>query len=174
MSALTLTDRIAGKAKMEKDLTALARARRRFRAGRPTKIKNEPVSPAEAMRRAVVEFAKLQDLTLEELERKGKGDDFDPEATRAGLVYVTPDKKAHTGWLPSLKSNRESLWAFLDTMQALTGTEFLGVIFHQFDREADKPEAKHTFWVLQFIAGPFAENYLREERDKARLAAALT
>jgi hypothetical protein len=171
MAALTQADRVAGKAKMESDITALARARRRFRAGRPTKIKNVLVTPSEAMRRAFVEFTKLQELTREELELKGKGEDFDPDDTRAGLVYITPGGTGHTEWWPV---EREGLPAFVEKMQAQTGAVFLGVVFHQLDRETDKPEAKHTFWVLQFVAGPLAEIHLREERDKARLAVELS
>lgn len=169
MAALTHASRVAGKAAMESSLTPVARARRRFRAGRPTKIKNELITPAEAMRRAVVEYVKLQGLTQEEYERDGK--DADRDDTRAGLVYATPDGKAHTEWLPT---EREGIPAFIGKINALTGADFLGVIFHQFDSETNKSDAKHTFWVLQFIAGPLAEKHLRDERDQARLAAALS
>jgi hypothetical protein len=168
-AALTQASRIAGKAAMELSLTPVARARRRFKAGRPTRIKNVLVTPAEAMRRAVVEYAKLWDLTQEELEKQGG--DFDPNDTRAGLVYVTPDEKAHTEWLPT---SRDGLPAFVDKMNALTATVFLGVIFHQFDRLATKVEAKDTFWVLQFVAGPLAYQHLGGELDKARLARAIS
>jgi hypothetical protein len=155
---------------MESSLTPVARARRRFRGGRPTKIVNELITPAEAMRRAVVEYTKLRDLMTDEHDKDGK--DYDDNDVRAGLVYVTPDEKSHTEWLPIL---REGLPAFIEKINALTGTVFPGVVFHQFDRgEAVKTEAKHTFWVLQFIAGPLAEKHLREERDKARLDAALS
>ena len=148
---------------MESKLTAVARARRRFRAGRPTKITNTLITPAEALRRAVVEYSKLQDLVLDEKGEK----DFDANDTRAGLVYVAPDGMAQTYWLPTSWKNPPKPYVALIT--ELSGSVFLGVVFHQLDRDAAKPESKHTFWVLQFVAGPLAHKHLREERDKARL-----
>jgi hypothetical protein len=168
MTALNHDARIAGKAAMESGLSPMARARRRFKAGRPTKITNVLVTPAEAVRRATVEFAKLQDLTREEMQLAGKT--LDPTDIRAGLVYVTPDERGHTEWLSPWQDELTALW---QKINALSGCVFLGVVFHQFDRDAEKPEAKHTFWVLQFVAGTLAEKHLFEERDKARLTAEL-
>lgn len=163
MVALTQASRVAGKAAMESSLTPVARARRRFKAGRPTKTKNVLITPEDALLRASKEYGKLQDLVQEEC-----GDNFDATDTRAGLVYVTPDGKSQTFWMPLSWKNYPK--KPIDLLSELSGSVFLGMVFHQLDRDADKPEAKHTFWVLQFIAGPEAETHLHKERDNARLA----
>jgi hypothetical protein len=152
-----------GKAAMEKSLTPVARARRRFKAGRPTKSQGVRLSPLEAMTRAVKEYGRLQDLTQEEY-----GDSFDPNDTKAALVYCTPVVSSRSAWLPP---SRDGIKAFVDEINALPEAVFLGMVFHQFDRQAKSAEAQHTFWVLQFVAGPTAEKQLRDELDKARLLA---
>ncbi len=161
MGPLTQDARILGKAAMEESLTAAQRARRRFKAGRPTKSKGTRLSSLEAMTRAVKEYAKLQDIMQDEY-----GDTFDPLDTKAALVYCTPEVQSRSVWLPpSIDGQRD----FVNEINSLSNPVFLGMIFHQFDRHAKTVEAQHTFWVLQFVPGPVAEKQLRDERDKARL-----
>ena len=163
MGPLTHDVQVLGKAAMEESLTFAARARRRFKAGRPTKSTGIPLSPLESMTRAVKEYAKLQDLTQDEAEKQEKT--FDPNDTKAALVYCTPEVPSRSVWLPP---SRDGIKAFVDEINGLSNAVFLGMVFYQFDRDAKKEAARHTFWVLQFVAGPAAETQLRDERDKAR------
>jgi hypothetical protein len=166
MGPLTQHARVLGKAAMEESLTVAARARRRFKAGRPTKTQGTRLSHLDAMTRAVKEYAKLQELMQEETEKQGET--FDPKDTKAALVYLTPESPSRSVWLPP---SRDGLKAFVEEINSLPDSVFLGMIFHQFDRHARTPEAQHTFWVLQFVAGTNAETQLANERDKARLLA---
>lgn len=166
MVPLTQNAQILGKAAMEISLTPAARARRRFKAGRPKKTKSADLSPLSALARAVDEFEKLQRLMCEESTSLGKEIDFSD--SKVGLVYCLPEKaESHTAWLPA---DRESIPAFgieIMSLGALNPT-FLGIVFYQFDRYAKKPEDQHVFSVLQWVTGPVAELHLRAERDKAR------
>lgn len=153
-----------GKAAMEDSLTVAARARRRFKAGRPTKTKGPILSPLAAMTRAVEEYTKLQSLMEDEAQKQGEESEFSD--TKAGLVYATPEVEVHTVWLPQTIEGQP---AFAASIFALVKPVFLGIIFYQFDRHTKKPEAQHIFWVLQLAAGPLAEQQLRDERDRARL-----
>jgi hypothetical protein len=149
---------------MEESLTAAARARRRFKAGRPTKTHGARLSPLDAMARAVKEYGKLQDLMQEETAKQGGT--FDPNVTKAALVYLTPQIESRSVWLPP---SRDGIKAFVDEINSLPDAVFLGMIFHQFDRHAKSVEAQHTFWILQFVAGTNAVQQLENERDKARI-----
>jgi hypothetical protein len=166
MGPLTQDARVLGKAAMEESLTVAARARRRFKAGRPTKTKGPILSPLAAMTRAVDEYTKLQSLMEDEAQKKGEESEFSD--TKAGLVYTTLDGEVHTAWLPqSIEGQRPFYDSILDL--APQKPVFIGILFSQFDRHTTKPEAQHVFWVLQLAAGPLAEKQLRDARDTARL-----
>jgi hypothetical protein len=154
---------------MEASLTVAARARRRFKAGRPTKAQDTQIGPWAALARVAKEYEKLQGLMEDEAEKAEKEFDyeFDFSDTKAALVYCT-DEESHTAWLPL---SREGIPAFGSAISALpTNTKFLGVLFYQFDRDprVKRPEDRPVFWVAQWVPGPVAEMHLRAERDKAR------
>jgi hypothetical protein len=147
---------------MEDSLTPAARARRRFKAGRPVKVKKDPLSPLAALTRAVTEYTKLQGLMQAEA-----GDAFNSAHTKAALVYSTTEGEAHTEWLPD---SPEGIPAFGNTILTLAPLKpvFLGIIFYQFDKDAKPGVTQHIFWVSQFVAGPVAEQLLGKARDQAR------
>jgi hypothetical protein len=163
MAPLTHEAKVLGKAAMEASLTVAARARRRFKAGRPTKARDPRIGSWEALYRVAKEYEKLQGL-MEDEARKA-GETFDFSDTKAALVYCT-DEESHAKWLPP---SREGIPAFGAEINSLPPTtKFLGVLFYQFDQHAKQPADQHIFWVLQWVPGPVAEMHLRAERDKAR------
>jgi hypothetical protein len=169
MVPFTKTDRKEGKAAMELSLTIAARARRRFKAGRPTKIKNDPLTALDAMARAVTEYSRLRRLMEEE---STEDHPFDANAVAAALVYATLNKEtmqheAQRAWLPV---ESKDIGIFGNKVLALDpDTVFLGVIFRQVDQQAKRVEDHRLYWVLQFMAGPLAEKQLQEQRDEARI-----
>jgi hypothetical protein len=164
MTPFTKAHRREGKAAMEAVLTSAARARRRFKAGRPAKVTNEMLSPLDAMGRAVREFQKLQNLMQAE-----QGEAFEFADTKAALIYVV-DEAPHAAWLPPTPDGIGEFVAYVNSL-ALQNPIFLGMLFRQIDREAKSPDKKDVFWVLQFWGGPLAEKHLRDARDLARIVA---
>src|SRR5437763_469363 len=98
MGPLTRDAQVLGRAAMEESLTPVARARRRFKAGRPTKAKGTPLSPLDALTRSVNEYQKLQRLMQDEAEKAGETFNFSD--AKVALVYCTRDNEAHMAWLP--------------------------------------------------------------------------
>ena len=147
---------------MEDSLTPAARARRRFKAGRPVKAKKDPISAANALARAVTEYTKLQGFMQAEA-----GDTFDSSHTKAALVYSTAEGESHSEWLPD---SPEGIPAFGTKILELAAAEpvFIGLLFYQFDKDAKAGVDQYIFSVLQWVPGPVAEMHLRTERDKAR------
>jgi hypothetical protein len=171
MVPFTQAHRREGKAAMESGLTIAARARRRFKAGKPRKITNDPLTALDAMARAVKEYGRLKELMKDESETQGETSD--PNDAAAALVYAvlnveTMQHEAQRTWLPVSSTN---IGSFVETVNALdpTNTVFLGIIFRQLDRQAKRAEDLRVYWVAQFMGGPLAEKNLKEMRDEARL-----
>jgi hypothetical protein len=162
MGPLTRDVQILGKAAMEESLTPAARTRRRFKAGRPVKTKKDPLTPLEALTRAVTEYTKLQGLMQDEA-----GDAFDSSHVKAALVYRTTADEAHTDWLPDSPVGIPAFGTKI-LMLAPRKPVFLGILFYQFEKDAKPGVTQHIFWVNQFVAGPVEVKLLGAARDKAR------
>ena len=165
MGPLTREAQVLGRAAMEESLSPVARARRRFKAGRPTKAKGTLLSPLEALTRAVNEYAKLQRLMQDETEQAGET--FHPDNAKVALVYCTTDNEACISWLPPSSEGIPAFGTSILTLAPLNPA-FLGIIFYTFDGHAKSGTEQHIFSVLQWVVGPTAETVLREARDKAR------
>ena len=148
MGPLNQEARREGHRAMEKSLTAAARVRRRFTAGRPRAIQNRSLNPLEAIAKCLQLFQRLHSLMAET--------GLDVRDVQAGLVYVqrqTPgrDNGAHLIKLPTPEDSAR----FVEKVQSLEQPTFLGVLFAQWDHEA-KAQGKPggTVFVWPFMAGP--------------------
>jgi hypothetical protein len=162
MTPLDQDARREGRKAMEKSLTAAARMRRRFKAGRPAKIRNDALTPLQAINRLVNEADKARGLMRDE--------GLEPDDVRCALIFCTPEvpgleEVVRYRWLPAPGETRNIFSAFddLDRDDAL----FLGILWYQQDREAEG-EDRHTVWVTQFMGGSKAEQMLYAARDHFR------
>jgi hypothetical protein len=134
--------------------------RRRFKSALPRRIQNRELSKMEAMARTMELFDRFRG----EMEAAG----LDKSDVSAGLVYCQPRTPgmesvlAEVAPLPNPDHAHLGIW--FETMWALDLPLFLGVLFIQTDREADKPEKKHTIFVWPFMLGPEAEKRLLAAR----------
>ncbi|MGH9644353.1 MAG: hypothetical protein ACRD3Q_18275 [Terriglobales bacterium] len=105
----------------------------------------------EAMARTMELFGRLRTL-MEEAGLKN-GD------VSAGLMFCQPETKGREHVLAEtiVLPKPEEIPAFADKVMALDKPLFLGVLFHQHDRDADKPDQQNAVFVWPFMAGPESE-----------------
>ncbi len=150
---------------MERSLTAAAKMRRRFKAGRPAKIQNVVLKPLQAIHRLVTEADKARNLMVDE--------GLDPNDVYCALVYATPELPGFQDvgryrWLPGPGSGHT--FTFYSAIEELANTAavlFLGILWFQIDREATGDD-RHVVWITQFMGGPKAEQILLNARDHFR------
>jgi hypothetical protein len=132
--------------------------RRRFKSALPRTVQNKVLSKMEAMAKVM----ELLDRFRGEMDTEG----LPKTDVEAGLVYCQPetpgmeDVAFATIPLPA----PEAIGVFVKKVMALEKPLFLGVLFIHTDRQADKPEKKHTIFVWPFMGGPEAEKRLLAAR----------
>ncbi len=141
-------------------MTKAQLVRRKFKSSLPRTIKNRVLSKMEALARTM----ELLDRFRNEMAGAG----LDPNDVSAALVYCQPETPGLEGVLAECAKlpnpERGSIVMFCETTMALDLPLFLGVLFHQIDREADKPGKINTIFVCPFMAGPEAEKRLLAAR----------
>lgn len=142
---------------LDASMTKAQVVRRRFKSSLPRTIQNKYLSKMEAM-------AKVMEL-LDHFRGEMATEGLLKTDVSAGLVYCQPETKGveddtFTIALPA----PENLEKFVKAVMALEKPLFLGVLFIHTDRQADKPEKKHTIFVWPFMGGPEAEKRLLAAR----------
>lgn len=156
MAPLNEHDRREGRKAMEKTLTAAARVRRRLKAGRPAKIRNEKLSALQAISRLATEADKARNVMREE--------GLEPEDIKLALIYSTSENFG-CKWLPA-PSDIPAFFAHFEGLSATTEVWFLGILWYQRDAEAAaRGESGDVSWVTQFVAGEAAEKVQFAVRD---------
>jgi hypothetical protein len=149
---------------MEKALTAAARVRRRFKAGRPRAIQDRVIGPMEAMNTTMTLLEKLRALT----EDAG----LEPSSVSAALIYrqpETPGEEHFRARMVALEAPNQ-LRAFFDKVMALDKPLFLGIIFAQLDREAgEQGKGQYITFAWPFPAGAKDERALIGMRERIGL-----
>ena len=147
---------------LDASMTKAQVVRRRFKSSLPRTIKNRVLSKMEALARTM----ELFDRFRSDMETAGlpKGD------VSAAIVYCQPETPGMENVLaqvhPIPNPDQGSIAMFVETTMALDKPLFLGVLFIQTDRQADKPEKKHTIFVWPFMLGPEAEKRLLAARQQ--------
>jgi hypothetical protein len=136
MAALDIAAKREGHRAMERNLTAAAGIRRRFRAGPPRRT-DRILSTG----RAVVEAWALCDELQASMDAFG----FPKTDVRAALVLLTgniADEREETIYVYPVPDMAElpALYEKVKRLEAATNVFPLGVIFKQFDRESEHPE----------------------------------
>jgi hypothetical protein len=136
---------------LDAKMTKAQVVRRRFKSSLPRRIENRVLSPMEAMARTMALFDQLRS----EMEAAG----LKKSDVEAGLVFCQPETKgeervlARTARLPK----PEDIGTFVEKVMALHKPLFLGVMFLQVDREAEKEDQKNVGFLCPLMAGPEAE-----------------
>jgi hypothetical protein len=148
---------------MEKKLTAAGKMRRRFKAGRPGAIRNDLLTPLQAIHRITTEAKKAQDLMRDE--------GLDPKDVQCALIYVTPELPGfeNVARYRGLPASDEGVQQYFSEFAKMTGKSiplFLGILWYQADHEAKaKGDVWQVSWITPFMAGPKAEEMLLAARD---------
>jgi hypothetical protein len=143
---------------LDATMTKAQVVRRKFKSSLPRKVENRRLSAMEALARTFDLFDRLRDMMAEAGLKKGD--------VKAGLVYCQPETKGREHVLvESIELPKpEEIPTFAEKVLALDKPLFLGVIFAQSDREADKADQRAVAFVWPFMAGPEAEGRLLAAR----------
>jgi hypothetical protein len=131
--------------------------RRKFKSTLPRTIKNEILAPMTAIAKALELYERFRS-EMAAVPGLSKSD------VSAALVYVqpeTPGLEHTTGVAVIPDPDKGNVGMFVETTLALDKPLFLGVLFIQTDRAADKPDKRHTIFVWPFMGGPEAEKRLK-------------
>ena len=137
--------------------------RRQFKSALPRRIKNQQLSPMEALSRTVELFDRLRGM----MEAAG----LDKRNASAGLVDRQPETKgeeavlARTVALPREPQPKE-IGKFAETVLSLDKPLFLGILFGQHDPHTDNPKYRDTIFVWPFMLGSEAEGRLIAARGQ--------
>jgi hypothetical protein len=147
MGPLNREARREGHKAMEESITAAARVRRKFKAGRPRALVDRTIGPMEAMNQTATQLDKLRGL----MQEAG----LDPADVRALLVYQLPETPGMEGITRVVALEvPEQLPTFIDKVMALDRPLFLGVLLTQLDRQANEQgKPGGTVIVWPFPAG---------------------
>lgn len=146
---------------LDASMTRAQVVRRRFKSTLPRRIKNRVLSKMEAIARTM----ELLDRFRAEMEAAG----LPKSDVSAGLVYCQPETPGRENVLAEVAKvpdpDRGNVAMFVETTMALDKPLFLGVLFHQIDRQAaDNPAKHYTVFVWPFMLGPEAEKRLLAAR----------
>lgn len=124
--------------RLDKLMTPAQVARRKFKSGLPRKIESRELSSLEALARTMELLDRFRN-EMEYLKAQGlKG--VSKDDVQAALVFFQPRSKGKEHILAQVEIVPEpaKLGSFCDKVIALDKPVFLGLLFHQHDREAEK------------------------------------
>lgn len=133
--------------------------RRKFKSGLPRKIENRRLSHLEAMARTMELFDRFRNTMREA--------GLEADDVQAALVFCQPETpgREEVVFETSVLPAPQEIGAFVDRVMALDRPLFLGIMFHQTDRDPDiKPEKRYTLFVWPLMAGPEADKRLLAAR----------
>jgi len=139
---------------MEESISTAARVRRQLKAGRPRSVQDvKDLNSFKAMGILVSQADRAQEL----MQDAG----LDPNDVRLGLIVRTA-KDIMCKWFPA----PEEAGPFFAAICDLAGAQFLGVLWHQTDREIQADGIpRSTYWVTPFVAEPEAQRQMLALRD---------
>jgi len=170
MGPLNQDARREGRKAMEMSLTAAARVRRKIKAG-PRMIRNEILTPIEAIKRLATKVDNARRLMREEK--------LSPNDIHCALIFCTPEVPGHENafkykWLPEIGESRDyfmseeirSYFLWFEDLSYKAAILFLGILWYQEDREARaKGEPGSIAFITPFMGGPKAEKLMLAAKD---------
>ncbi len=141
---------VQSKNPLDKMMTPAQVARRRFKSSLPRKQGQRDLAPMEAIGHMMNVFTRF----MQEMEGVG----LDPQDVKAAIVYYQPKTKgkehvlAQTEVLPTKPAD---VGAFCEKILLLDKPVFLGMLFEQHDRKAEKNADAKQAWVAFGV--PFTE-----------------
>jgi len=170
MGPLNQDARREGRKAMEMSLTAAARVRRKIKAG-PRMIRNEILTPIEAIKRLATKVDNARRLMREEK--------LSPNDIRCALIFCTPEVPGHENafkykWLPEIGESRDyfmseeirGYFLWFEDLSYKAAILFLGILWYQEDREARaKGEPGSIAFITPFMGGPKAEKLMLAAKD---------
>jgi len=137
---------------LDEMMTPAQVARRRFKSTLPRKQEKRELAPMQAIGRMMELFVQF----MEQMEAVG----LIPEDVKAAIVYYQPKTKgketvlAQTEVLPPKPAD---VGAFCEKILSLDKPVFLGMLFEQHDRKAEKNGDTKQAWVAFGV--PFTESH---------------
>ena len=152
MAALDAMARRDGHKAMEDSISPAARVRRQLKAGRPRKISLD-LNSYSAMAIVIAEADRARKMMREA--------GLDAADVRLGLIVRTATD-VHCKWLPGPEDTTPFFTAITDMVDA----EFLGVLWHQVDRECElNGVALSSYWLAPFVTDAESQSQMLALRD---------